>query len=226
MCHVFSTPYSPKKSAADGDRIRTSGGHSGVMRILHILQVLRLALLQALGGGQFLDFELVGLDVSSMQNSWFWSCLILVFWLRVCHAVYWHPFWILQTFESCFNLIENHRTSWIMLFKLKAQVLVVTCCVVWAHPIDPKPDRARPIAVTSFQVRGGGLKDSNGFKFLVPRKEGNVQTYFLWCIYDFTLCYVWYKHVRIGNTHTHTHSMSSIISDEFPKTEATVSADL
>lgn len=74
-----------------------------------------------------------------------------------------------------------------------------------------KPDRARPIAVTSFQVRGGGLKDSNEFKFLVPRKEGNVQTYFLWCIYIQYIIYMILHYVMFDinmlelETHTHTH---------------------
>ena len=73
-----------------------------------------------------------------------------------------------------------------------------------------KPDRARPIAVTSFQVRGGGLKDSNEFKFLVPRKEGNVQCtnvlsmMYIYIIY-MILHYVMFD-INMLELETHTHT--------------------
>lgn len=94
--------------------------------------------------------------------------------------------------ENCFSSSKHGFWSW---------------HAVWSGHIlsTSKPERARPIAVTSFQVRGGGLKDSNGFKFLVPRKEGNVQRYFLWCFY-MILHYVMFDINMLElETHTHTH---------------------
>lgn len=181
------------------------------MRILYILQVLRLVLLQALGGGQFLDFELVGLDVSSMQNSWFFSCLILVFWLRVW--VLFQPHW-----ESPF-LMNN---------AFQAQSMGFGCDMLCGLGTSHRPRSQTvqgPLLSPPSKSEAEGSRipmDSSSLchekKVMYKRTFYDVYMILHYVMFDINMLEL--------ETHTHTHSMSSVISDEFPKTEATVSADL
>lgn len=124
--------------------------------------------------------------------------------------------------------VVNHRTSsWIMLFKLKAWVLVVTCCdMVWAHPKNRPRSQSTvqgPLLSPPSKSEAEGSRIPMDSSSLCHEKKVMYEhTFYDVCM---ILHYIMFDINMLEletHTRTHTHPMSSTISDEFLKMEATV----